>query len=108
MLIYSTELSTYNGMTLGTKEGRLNLRIKSDLKDDARITAELRGIKISQLISMLLAEEVRVEKQRAPESFKEPNRSLTLKVLDRESEDESRPVLKAVAGRTKSKPPKNR
>lgn len=52
-----------------SKEIRINVRTREDIKRDIEITARLRGIKVSSLVNQLLMQAIREEKQKEPLAF---------------------------------------
>jgi antitoxin component of RelBE/YafQ-DinJ toxin-antitoxin module len=51
------------------KDGRLYLRIREDIKNDLKITAELHGLTMSSLINSLIVKAIREAKIESPQSF---------------------------------------
>lgn len=60
-----------------TKEDRLNIRIRPDIKEDLRITADLRGQSVSGLIHSLVVKAIREEKDREPRAFQKQTKTAT-------------------------------
>jgi hypothetical protein len=58
--------SLYNVMT---KEVLINLRVRSEVRDDFKIVAELRGSSISGLLHQYMIKLIREEKDREPKMF---------------------------------------
>lgn len=69
MFVENQYCGIYNVMTL-KKEVNLNVRIRSDVRDDFKIVAELRGISVSGLLHQYMVKLIREEKERDPEAFK--------------------------------------
>lgn len=58
-------------VTRKKKESNLNIRITPQLREEARIAAELRGLSVSALVHQYLVKVVREEKERSPAAFTE-------------------------------------
>lgn len=66
----------YNVLTMGTKEDRVHIRIREDLKEDLRVVAELRGLKMSQLLHTLIVKAIQEEKRNDSTEFERIRRKL--------------------------------
>lgn len=70
LLQTSDAFCTHNGMTT-SKEERIYVRVRSEIKDDFKATAELRGLKPSALIHSLMVKAIREEKDKSPVQFQD-------------------------------------
>lgn len=51
------------------KATHLQIRIREDIKEDLRITSELKGLSVSGLVHSLIVKAVREEKEKEPQAF---------------------------------------
>lgn len=58
-----------NVMTTKHKDSYLQIRIREDVKEDLQITAEARGLTMSALINLLIAQVIRDEQAAYPHLF---------------------------------------
>jgi hypothetical protein len=56
------------------KTGWIQVRATDELRNDAKIVADLRGLSVSALVHTLLRQAIREEKEREPRAFTEPPR----------------------------------
>lgn len=64
-------------MASSTKGDRVNMRIDSDVKEDALAAAFLRGLNLTAWINSLLVKEINDDKQNRPELFADAKRKVS-------------------------------
>jgi len=67
----------YDVLPMGTHDERLHIRIRPDLKEDLKVLAELRGLKLSALVHALVVREVQEARKADPAEFERVRKRLS-------------------------------